>query len=928
MEFEFIIGIHSIYALCIPIIVWRIDMSYYLKDLIDLRKKFVKAYDSKKYADALDFGTRIVDLYKDNNACKTEDYAEDLYNLAIICDDMHITEKAKEYYKESAKLKKDILGENSQSYFDSLTNLGILHSVLGEFDEAEEVLKTVSGCIKNNAGVNTAEYVESLYNLGNMYVDAEKYDMGISILSEALECAKRIKNYDPQEYIDIHVSIADACAKSGNYRRACDEYGRAKKISERENEKNSYFRMNYLISYSNIYQKLEKYENAAEIYSEAVKIREEIMSIHHLDFISMLNNLAAIYSKNDEYEKAMDIHNRVLELVEEMLGKNHVFYADVLTNIGIDYSGLDDTDKAIEYHNKALDIKRSIVGEKHQHYIFTLMSLADVYEDMGKYDRAIDIQNTAMELRRQCFGEINESICDSLMNLGRLYMEKEDLVKAQGFFMRSLIMGKEIMIAGFLDVRCYTETVRLMSEACCRRSDAEKTEQFCEKYIALRRSKYGIKHPKYARALYDSAMLFDQLGNCVKSSEYLEAAFDIAESMCGTDTPFCMECLYRSGEMLYKIKDYTEAYDRLKKAAAVYKKNDGDEEELVRIMYLQAKAQYMLGFHKKAEECAFRADGIASRAGSSMEFIIDEKIDYAEVMTSCGDYERAAEKLNEIYKKIGNCQDSVLIFEMLSAATEAYYNCANYGEAADKASEAIKYAKKNIDLVDIKLLAAKAHLKLGDFQKAAEMLEDIKSVVYIDDNISDKYKPIVMCMLGEVYSNMGEMEKADVSFYEGLKETKNREDISEDKYCEFLDMAVDIAEKLNEYSKAIEYVSERALLIRKNEGESENFCECIIHTAKLYCLLERYSDAVVMYEKAADMYRSLYGEDSEKYVGIIVEMCRVYESENKNRDIIEKLEKIKDFKYKKNEVKNMLIAAYKNTGAFAKLLKLKFGEKQ
>jgi len=903
-------------------------MSYYLKELIDLRKNFVKSYDSKKYAEALDYGTKIVDLYKENNACTSEDYAEDLNNYAIICDDMHITERAKECYKEAARLKKDILGESSQSYLDSLTNLGILYSRLGEFEEAEKALKTVSKLTKDNLGVNAAEYVESIYNLGNMYAEKGNFEMSISYLEEALECAKRIRNFSEEEYIDIHVSIAEACAKKGNYRRACDEYGRAKKISEKTNDKSSFFKMNYLVRYSNVYQKLEKYEKAAEIYIEAIDIRKEIMSVHHLDFISMLNNLAEIYCKNNEYEKAIEVHKKVLKLIDEMLGKNHVFYGDALSNIGADYSGLGEFQKAIEYHNKALELKKNIVGEKHQHYIFTLISLADVYEDMEKYDRSIEIQNTALELKRQCFGEVNENICDSLVNLGRLYIEKDDLIKAQGFLMQALIMGKEIMIAGGMSARAYAENVRLMAEACCRRNDADKMAQFSENYISIRKSKYGDRHPKYARALFDVAILFEQIQDYKKASEYLEIAYDIAETMCGIDTPFGMDCLYQSGEMLFKIKKYTEASERLKKAAAVYKKNSGDEEELIKIMYLQAKTQYMLGFPKKADECIFRAKGIVGRSEENPEFIIDEDIDYAEIMIAAGDYINASEKLDEICNNISNCGDDNLLYEMYSASAEANYNCGYYEETVNRTLQAIKYAQSNENIADIKLIAAQSFLMQKNFDKSAELLEEIKIIMRNDDNVSDKHKALVLCMLGEAYSKNGNRELAVINFQEGLEEAKKKENISEAEYQNFLNIAADNAETIGKYSKAIEYISENALLVRKKEGESEKFGEYIIHTAKLYFLQKRYSEAAVMYEKAADMTKELYSESSEKYIDMVIEACRAYREDKKYDNIIVKLEGLRDYDYRKKEIMDLLAASYKNTGAFAKLIKLKLGGKE
>ena len=79
-------------------------MGSYLKELIELRKNFVNAYEKMKYAEALDCGNKIIDIYKKNNETDTAEYAEDINNIAILYDDMHIPEKAKGYYLEAAEI--------------------------------------------------------------------------------------------------------------------------------------------------------------------------------------------------------------------------------------------------------------------------------------------------------------------------------------------------------------------------------------------------------------------------------------------------------------------------------------------------------------------------------------------------------------------------------------------------------------------------------------------------------------------------------------------------------------------------------------------------------------------------------------------------------------------------------------------------------
>lgn len=902
-------------------------MGSYLKELIELRKNFVNAYEKMKYAEALDCGNKIIDIYKKNNETDTAEYAEDINNIAILYDDMHIPEKAKGYYLEAAEIKKKVLGEDSESYYDTLTNLGTLYSITGEYKNAENILKDIRDHAKEKHGINSVPYIEAVYNLGNMYVDNDKSDMGITFLAESLECAKRTKECDANMFTDIHVSIAEAAENTGNYRRAADEYERAVKAGERAGEKDTYFKMTYLMNYANVCQSLDKFSEAADIYIKALNIREKIMDINHLDYISMLNGLAAIYTKDCKYEKALEVHNRILGMIENMLGKNHIFYGDVLTNIGLDYSRMGDFDKAVEYHNRALNIKKEAVGEKSLHYTATLLALSEVYENIGKYDRAIEIQDKVLELKRDMFGEVNEQIPEILINLGRINMEKGELLKAQGFIMQGLIMSKELMLITPGKIRSYTENVRIMAEACCKKKDVDKTIQFCNRYLELRKSKYGDEHPKYARALHFCAELYEQLGENEKASECLDTACYIAEMMMGNDTVFCRQCYYHSGALLYKVKKYNEAAERLRKAASMYKRYNGSEEDLIKIMYLQAKTQYMLGFPRKADECAFRAEGAASRAGCNTDFIINEQIAYAELMLNGGDYDKAAEKLSAVEQKVKENGENAIIYEVMSIYAEACYNAQKYEDAALKAENALEYAKTGIEKADMLLLMAEAQLKLEKYDKSVELLEKIKSLIEADSNVLEKYKSIVYCMLGEVYGNLNETEKADKHFDEGIKEAKSRENIDVENYCMFLDMAASVAEKIGKYSKAVEYISENALMIRKSEGESIRFAEYILNSARLYCIQNRYEESILLYEKALEIYSKVYGEKSDKYINAFTDMCKALAALGKNGEVIEKIEKLDSYGNHKKELTGMLAEAYKNTKAYKKLVMLKFKEK-
>lgn len=903
-------------------------MSYYLKEILDLRKNFEEEYNSKRYIEALEDGNRIIELYKENDACNTEAYADDLNNLAIAYDDVHINDKAKELYKEAAKVKKELLGEDSESYMETLSNLGILLSTMGEQDGASDMLKTVSNYMKDNYGINSEKYVRSLYNYGNMLTDSEKYEKAIDTLTEALECGKRVRNLPTGDYEDIHVSIAEACRRYGNYRRARDEYQRAIRISDGENGRDSYFRMTYYLNASMVYQKCELYDKAAELCEKAIAVRERLMDTKHLDFISVLNNLALLYNKNDQGEKAFEVHKRILSLVEDMLGKEHTFYGDVITNLGVDSYIMGDTDAAVKYHKEALEIKKKAVGEKHIHYIWTMISLAEIYEKMEKYDRAVEIQNTALELKRQSFGEVNEQVAESLVSLGRLHIKTGDYEKAQGFLVQALIMSKEIITVGGLRVRGYGENIRLMAEACCELGDKERTEQLCADLILYRENNEGKHHPKCAKALYDGATLLMRLGSYEKAEEYLDRAEAIAEKMLGTDTKLYRDCIYSYCETLYLQGKYAKASEKLKKAASVFKKYEVGNDRLIKLMFMQAKCQYVLGAPKKADEIVFRAEGIASRSdGDLEELMLCERGGYGEIMEKQGDHRQAADILRKVCEEAKSLagRDRAAAFRLLLACARAELGCGEYQSAAKRAKAAEEYAKNDSELFETGLTAAKALIRSGKYAGAAEELVTLTEKMTKDSGLYVKYASEIFCLLGEAYAAGGDSKKAAESFDKGLAEAKARENLPVDEYMGFLKTASEMAANDREYTKAIEYLSENALLIRRDRGETVDFADILMKAAGMYVIQERYSDAVTMYDKAADIYGDFCGKDSEKRIEAVADSCGAMLADKKYKELAEKIEAMDTNGGRQGEFRSMLASCYRSMGAVGKLIRLKFG---
>ena len=66
-------------------------------------------------------------------------------------------------------------------------------------------------------------------------------------------------------------------------------------------------------------------------------------------------------------------------------------------------------------------------------------------------------------------------------------------------------------------------------------------------------------------------------------------------------------------------------------------------------------------------------------------------------------------------------------------------------------------------------------------------------------------------------------------------------------------MAAEAEEKTGELTKAVEYLSECALIIRRDKGEGKDFADILTKAAAIYNMQQRYADAVTMYDRLGDI---------------------------------------------------------------------------
>ncbi|MBQ9090703.1 MAG: tetratricopeptide repeat protein [Anaerotignum sp.] len=271
-------------------------MAFYIGEIRRMRNEFFEAYKDGDYKKALILGKGILNIYIENDDCDCMEYAVDMSNLGMVYDQIHLFDRAAEYYKKAAELKKDYSGE-SLSYADTLNNLAIVLNEMGKQREALSLHNKVLEIRDAKLGREHADYIHSLYHMGNTYELLQEYDKAIECHSKAMQKARQCSEFTMLDLADLHGAAARSYEAKGNYKKAIYYFEVCLDLIEKARGNENFYYMMNVLTLASACEKAGLLDLAVEYCEKAVEIRRKLFSENHLDFINRLNSLAAICCK-------------------------------------------------------------------------------------------------------------------------------------------------------------------------------------------------------------------------------------------------------------------------------------------------------------------------------------------------------------------------------------------------------------------------------------------------------------------------------------------------------------------------------------------------------------------------------------------------------------------------------------------------------
>jgi tetratricopeptide (TPR) repeat protein len=336
------------------------------------RKRVAEYYHAFELEEAAKSGEALLREHWNNQSMMTLGYAQDIYNLARVYDELGNFEKAIELYTDGANLFSRQCTGDPAAYVNCLNNLAAALYDMGMEGPSAHLFSQLV-YVKRFYGHEPDEhFADSLYNLANAFPEKKFQKEARQLHTEAL--AIRRKSSNPQDVIDSLHSLAF------------------------------------------LYEEKEEYEKAVPLAETAMELAQGD------DYTRSAHYLAQLYEALGLYEKALPLYVEVIALIRERVGREHHSYieaatvlAQLLGKMGRPKEGL------------AIFMEIRIIFESFEHpcmglYTQCLRCIADFHVHLGEYELAEAVLLRSLKISRKQNEDINEDI----VHLIRMYLRMGD----------------------------------------------------------------------------------------------------------------------------------------------------------------------------------------------------------------------------------------------------------------------------------------------------------------------------------------------------------------------------------------------------------------------------------------------------------------------------------------------------------------------
>jgi CHAT domain-containing protein len=303
-------------------------------------------------------------------------------------------------------------------------------------------------------------------------------------------------------------------------------------------------------------QRKGDYVTAEARYNRALMLLETKFGKDTLDTILPINELAIVNYEKGDYATAATMMQRVLSIQQKNLPPNSFGIGASSMNLAAFLYKAGDYVQAEQLYGRAQAIWETL---KHKNVLGARSGIAIIHLERGDYEQAEKIW---LEVLKELEAEAKPSqdtqmlLAAVLGNMGGLYQQKNDIAKAESFWLRALTLRKEVFSPEHGEVAV---ALNRLGDVYLDKGETAKAEEYYSQGLALLKKTVGAEHTNVAYALNGLAKTAQKKRDYPKSASLFQDALQMRRKLTGENHPEVSETLGLLAQLAQETGDGKQA---------------------------------------------------------------------------------------------------------------------------------------------------------------------------------------------------------------------------------------------------------------------------------------------------------------------------------------------------------------------------------
>lgn len=301
--------------------------------------------------------------------------AQMMFVMGGVYNNLGLYPKAEELLRESAEIRKRVLGERDPDTVAAMVALARTLEHEGRYGDAEKLERHAMELGKGSFGRETGVSLLARQSLGWSLFQQGRYTEAEAELRQAIDAQKRLMGANNPDTLRSMDNLASTLRQEG-----------------RRNE-------------------------AEQIYRQVLSARMAELGPDNPDTVMTESNLAGVLVYEGRNAEAEGLFRQVLEFRKRVLGAEHPDTADAMNNLAIVVKREGHLDEAQGLQQQALEIGRKALGPEHPKVLVEMNNLAETWAQMGRYAQAQTLVEQARAIQMRILPANDPTTAISTYNL-------------------------------------------------------------------------------------------------------------------------------------------------------------------------------------------------------------------------------------------------------------------------------------------------------------------------------------------------------------------------------------------------------------------------------------------------------------------------------------------------------------------------------